>query len=185
MSPQGSNLPFRHKIRWYSAPYLIVKGLGVLCSLVLGLLVASSLATGLAIPLPLLAGLAVAIAITIVLQILGKRFIWIMDDRVFKGVQLGTSHIKTLGSIRFADVEEFSFRTDRDSAKTVSGHRFYFCNRSGWSKDLSFQVKDGQEAAVALEFFLLHIDRSAWEPDLDDWVHDWLRTQGKHLPHTT
>lgn len=106
---------------------------------------------------------------------------WLLTDGIIKGFEVSENRAFVIGALRFVDIEYF------DASKSGlslgdSPYHIYVSKRKGWFRSVSFEPASAKDMATALEFLMLHIERSAWEGEFEDWAYFWLRKQGKHLP---
>ena len=110
-----------------------------------------------------------------------KKYVWLLGDGLIKGFQFTGSRAFVTNAIRFTDVKYLDASV---STLLLSGPPYYIhaSSKTGWFRGVTFEPKSAQDMATALEFLMLHVDRSVWDPELEDWAYSWLRKQGKHLP---
>lgn len=117
-----------------------------------------------------------------VLLLLGRRkYVWLLDEGIIKGFQLSRSRAFITSAVRFADVGGFVAEVGNPLLKETP-YYIGVSSKSGWFRGVVFEPKSAKDMATTLEFLMLHIDCSLWDPEIDDWAYSFLRKHGKHLP---
>lgn len=172
----------RHQLRLHSSFLFVLSGIGRTGVFALGSIIVWSILSRNLPPNKLLAAFLASILLSLMLLLARKRFVWFLDEGIIKGIQLGSNKIFVISAVRFTDVGSFDAHCDSGSFLDNTGYSFFLDSNHGWFRGVSFCVKHSTDAAIALEFLMLHIDRSLWDPEIDDWAYSFLRKHGKHLP---
>jgi len=173
---------WKHKLPWRSNVIFGVLSMAICLLLVGSGLIAFALGEGHDPPWFFYAGTGLALIIAALIAFGPKRYVWLLEDGVIKGLEFSSGKVLVVGAIRFSDVSGFypSMNTG-DWFGFPTGFHFAFSSERGWFRGTAFGVVNAKDAATALHHLMLHIDPEVWDPELEDWAYGWLREQGKHL----
>lgn len=178
-----STLPVSlHKVKTHSSVLIVLSGIAITGFLALGAIIALAIHSRDPIPNQLLAAFFSSIILSLFLWLVRRQFVWLLDDGIIKGIQLGSNKVFVVSAVRFTDVGSLYAHCDSGSFFDNTGYSFSIGSNCGWFRGVSFCVKHSTDAATTLEFLMLRVDRSLWDPELEDWAYSWLRKHGKHLP---